>query len=69
MPLSKEQQAKYMREHRGRTVIPSVIPKPDEPEDKPVIPKCSLPHCVICNPDYYQSWYKKTFSKEDEYLS
>ena len=55
MPLSKAKKAEYMREHRKRGVIPSVIPKQH----------CRLPFCVICDPERYQEWFKKTFGDYD----
>ena len=67
MPLSKARQAEYMREHRKRGVIPSVIPKPEDVHPNTVIPKqhCRLPFCVICDPERYQEWFKKTFGDYD----
>ena len=26
---------------------------------------CSLPHCVVCQPEYYRDWYRRTFGKDD----
>ena len=59
MPLSKARQAEYMREHRKRGVIPSVIPK-HGPNNH-----CRLPFCVKCDPEREQEWFKKTFGDYD----
>ena len=58
MPLSKAKKVEYMREHRKR----GVIPKPENVHSNTVIPKqhCRLPFCVICDPERYQEWFKKT---------
>jgi len=70
MPLSKEKQAEYMKRNRKQQgVIPSVIPKGIPIDDSPVIPKekkCNLENCVICNPEGYQQWFKKTYGVIDK---
>jgi len=56
-------------------VSPDVSPKvatmshPDVKMSHPVSPvtKCSLPNCIICHPEKYQLWFKKTFGRYDTY--
>jgi len=56
-------------------VSPDVSPKvatmshPDIKMSHPVSPvtKCSLPNCIICHPEKYQLWFKKTFGRYDTY--
>ena len=66
MPLSKKANKERMRLQRQGAVQPSVQPKVI-PDVIPIVqPKhhCSLPFCVICDPEKFRVWFKKTFGKE-----
>ena len=54
---------KTMDELKGMT---KANVQPFEPVVQPVT-KCSLPNCIICHPEKYQLWFKKTFGRYDTY--
>ena len=80
MPFKdKDKETEYRRLQKRRQramshpVSPDVSPKvatvshPDVKMSHPVSPvtKCSLPNCIICHPEKYQLWFKKTFGRYD----
>jgi len=82
MPFKdKDKETEYRRLQKRRQramshpVSPDVSPKvatvshPDVKMSHPVSPvtKCSLPNCIICHPEKYQLWFKKTFGRYDTY--
>jgi len=75
MPLSKARDrerkkqvrldARVRRGMSNLNVRPSV--QPAQPSVQPAQPKqhCRLPLCVICDPERYQEWFKKTYGDYD----
>ena len=67
MPLSKGKMREYMKRKR-EAVIPKteeVISKEDVIPVIPIIHKCRLSGCVICEPEVYQEEYRKAFGHDD----
>ena len=69
MPLSKERMNELKRQQRAESVKPKSNLNKEEvmqPNSEAVKPKhhCSLPFCVICDPEKFQVWFKKTFGVE-----
>ena len=48
----------------NQEITPILIPE-QTPATTRIIPHhCSLPFCVICDPEKFQVWFKKTFGVE-----
>ena len=57
----KEREYRRLQKRRQRAM--------SHPEmSHPVSTKCSLPNCIICHPEKYQPWFKKTFGRYDTHL-
>ena len=71
MPLSKERMNELKRQQRAESIKPKSNLNKEEvmqSNSEVVKPKhhCSLPICVICDPEKYQTWFKKTYGRYDE---